>query len=69
MKERNDVLKYTLKGEVVDKTDDGVIEVATAKSSDELSLEDMFDDIRKFFDDLPEAAIIDFTLQAKEVKK
>jgi hypothetical protein len=69
MKEQNNVLKYTLKGEITDMTDEGRIEVLAGKNADDISLPDFYEDVCKWFKELPEGATVDFTFQAKEIKK
>lgn len=70
MKENNDVLKYSLKGEISEKDEEhGVVQVIKGKNVDDINLGDFLEDVQNWFAERTEGDEIDFTLVAKQIKK
>lgn len=70
MKENNNALKYTVRGEISE-VDSGnrVITVIKGKNTDEINIGDFIEDVQNWFAERTEGDEIDFTLIAKQIKK
>ena len=70
MKENNNALKYTVRGEISEvDSENKVITVIKGKNTDEINIGDFIEDVQNWFAERTEGDEIDFTLIAKQIKK